>query len=72
MNVKILVATPIMHIRIKYVEINGYFVRDQVIQGLLNVKHISSCDQLINTLTKPLVKGAFHSLKTKLMVIPTP
>ena len=38
----------------KHVEIDYHFIRDQVQSGALRVTHVSSTDQLVDALTKPL------------------
>ena len=52
----------------KHVEIDFYFIRDEVAQGLLNIVHIPSKNQLANTLTKALPRALFVALRFKLRV----
>ena len=65
-----LTTTPIFHSRSKHLEIDFHYVRDQVSINMLQVKYLSSDDQLADVLTKPLMKSRFHHLKTKLNIIP--
>jgi hypothetical protein len=54
MGAKYLALNPIFHGRMKYVEIDYYFVCDRVLQKLLEVRFISTDDQVADRLTKPL------------------
>ncbi|KAL6317773.1 hypothetical protein AAG906_030527 [Vitis piasezkii] len=49
-----LCSNPVFHSRMKHVAIDYYFIRDQVQSGALHVTHVSSADQLVDALTKPL------------------
>ncbi|RVW74797.1 Retrovirus-related Pol polyprotein from transposon RE1 [Vitis vinifera] len=44
----------VFHSHMKHVEIDYHFIRDQVQSGALRVTHVSSTDQLVDALTKPL------------------
>jgi EAL domain-containing protein (putative c-di-GMP-specific phosphodiesterase class I) len=50
------------HSRIKHIQIDLYFVRDQVQKGNLKVSHIHTQDQLADLLTKPLSQERIESL----------
>lgn len=41
-SVTLLAASPIIRSRIKHVESDQHFVREQVVQGLREVKHVAS------------------------------
>jgi len=54
--------------RPKHAEIDIYFVQDYVANGVLNVRLVSTKDQLADVLTKPLSSLRFSMLKNKLSV----
>jgi hypothetical protein len=57
MGAKYLALNPIFHGRMKHVEIDYHFVCDRVLQKLLEVRFISTDDQVADGLTKPLPHG---------------
>jgi hypothetical protein len=50
-------ANPIFHTRMKHIKVEFHFVRERVAHKLLEVRFISSKDQLADVLTKPLGAG---------------
>ncbi|KAL6334026.1 hypothetical protein AAG906_000080 [Vitis piasezkii] len=60
------------HSVMKHVAIDFHFIREQVQNGTLRVSHVSSDDQLVDALTKPLPKSRFLSLKSKIGLVTRP
>ncbi|KAF2294778.1 hypothetical protein GH714_017723 [Hevea brasiliensis] len=52
-----LTVNPIFHSRMKHIEVEYHFVCDMVDKGSLQVRYISSKDQIANVFTKGLSKG---------------
>lgn len=53
----------------KHVEVDFYFVRDKIAQGLLSVSRVSTEQQLTDALMKPLSSALFLSARFKLGVL---
>ena len=62
----------IRYSRSKHVEINIHFMRDYVANGVLDVRFVSTKDQLAYILTKPLSSLKFSMLKNKISVLSNP
>lgn len=56
----------------KHFESDFHFTKDLVMDHKLEVKYMPIEKQVTDLFTKPSIKHAFHSLKTKLMVLPQP
>lgn len=58
----------VLHSKFKHVEMDLFFVRKKVADGVLQVGHVSASDQIANVLTKPLSVGAFTKFREQLCV----
>ena len=67
-----LCANPVFHSRMKHVALDYHFIRNQVQSGALRVVHVSTKDQLADTLTKPLPRATFTDFSTKIGVSRAP
>lgn len=63
-----LTANPILHSGTKYMELDLYFVRDQVINGKMNINHLPATYQCADILTKPLSSKNIARLRRDLKV----
>ena len=61
-----LCSTLEFHSCMKHIALDYHFIREQVQSGLLRVAHVSSVDQLVDALTKPLPRQQFQQLKIKI------
>ncbi|KAM3204796.1 hypothetical protein P3L10_028206 [Capsicum annuum] len=64
-----LCQNPVLHSRMKHIEVDFQFVRDQVQRKHVLVQHLHAADQLADTLTKPLPCLLFNQHLSKLKVI---
>ncbi|KAL1219827.1 Retrovirus-related Pol polyprotein from transposon RE2 [Cardamine amara subsp. amara] len=61
-----LCANPVFHSRMKHIALDYHFVRERVQSNVLRVTHVTSADQLADSLTKPLPRARFQELSVKI------
>jgi len=59
---------PVHHERSKHIDTRYHYIRDCIEQGVVEVDHVRTGDQLADILTKPLVRMRFAELRMKLGV----
>jgi hypothetical protein len=64
LGVTYLSANPVFHARTKHIEVNFHFVRERVAQGLLQIRFISTRDQVADGFTKPFQLDNLNNLDT--------
>jgi hypothetical protein len=67
-----LASNPVYHAHTKHIEVDYHFVREKVVNGDIQIKFISTDDQITDIFTKGLSTARFNLLKSKLMVEPSP
>jgi len=63
-------SNPVNHARTKHIEVDIHFVREKVINQYIQLKHISTLEQITDIFTKGHTAARFSFLRTKLMVLP--
>jgi hypothetical protein len=53
---------PVFHDRSKHIEIRYHFIRDMVQRGALKLQYISTDEQVVDVMTKPLSRVKFETL----------
>ena len=64
-----LTANPVFHARTKHIEIDFHFVRERVASGVLDVRFISSNDQLADVFTKPATRQMLERFRSNLNLV---
>ena len=63
-----LAKNPVFHARTKHVGRDVHFVRDEIIRGVVEPKHVSTTSQLADIMTKALGRREFEAFLVKLGV----
>jgi hypothetical protein len=60
---------PIFHDRSKHIEIHYHYICDMVQRGALKLQYISTDEQVVDVLTKPLYHVKFEYFRDKLGIV---
>jgi len=61
---------PVHHNRSKHIALRHHFLREQVTEGMVDLAHIPSVDNLADLLTKPLPRDIFDRLRGRIGLSP--
>jgi hypothetical protein len=60
---------PVFHDRLKHIEIHYHYICDMVQRGALKLLYVSTDEQVVDVLTKPLSRVKFENFKDKLGIV---
>ena len=69
LGAKYLYVNPVFHARTKHIEIDFHFVREQVARKLVDIRFISSGDQLADGFTKALPAVKMKQFRNNLNLV---
>lgn len=64
-----LIKNPVFHQRTKHIEVRFFYVRDQQADGKVNVRYVSTGEQLADIFTTPLAAPRYQMLRENLGVV---
>jgi hypothetical protein len=60
----------VFHDRSKHIEIKYHYIRDMVQRGAVRLKYVTTKEQVVSMLTKPLSRTKFENFRDKLGMVP--
>jgi hypothetical protein len=60
---------PVEHNRTKHIDIQYHFLRDYQQKGDIEIAYVSTHNQLVDILTKPLDEKTFNKLRNELNIL---
>ena len=60
---------PVFHDRSKHIEIRYFYIRDMMQKGAIKLQYVSTDEQVVDVLTKPLSRVKFEYFQDKLGVV---
>jgi hypothetical protein len=60
---------PVYHERTKHIDTRYHFIRECVSDGVVQLEHVSTDDQLADILTKPLGRIRFAEMRRQLGIV---
>jgi hypothetical protein len=66
LGAKYLASNSVFHGRVKHIKIDYHFVRERVVNGLLQIDYVPSENQVADGFTKPLAVRDFENFKYNL------
>jgi hypothetical protein len=64
-----MIENPIFHDRLKHIEIHYHYICDMVQRGALNLQYVSTDEQVVDVLTKPLSCVKFEHFRDKIGIV---
>ena len=60
---------PVFHDKSKHIEIRYFYIRDMIQKGAIKLQYVSTDEQVVDVLTKPLSRIKFEYFRDKLGVV---
>jgi hypothetical protein len=60
----------VFHDRSKHIEIKYHYIRDMVQRGAVRLQYVTTKEQVVSMLTKPLLRKKFENFRDNIGVVP--